>query len=86
MRACALSSCCRHLLAAAGKGFLFRYEYNPRPPSAPQVPERTSSQFPNIELTTFSCFNLQVQLYRSCIICAGRRQGELRQQYGRQGL
>lgn len=30
VQACALSNDCRHLLAAAGKGFVFRYEQNPR--------------------------------------------------------
>lgn len=27
VRACALSNDCRHLLAAIGKGFIFRFEY-----------------------------------------------------------
>jgi hypothetical protein len=30
VEACALSNDCRQLLAAAGKGFIFRYEHNPR--------------------------------------------------------
>lgn len=30
VEACALSNDCRQLLAAAGKGFVFRYEHNPR--------------------------------------------------------
>lgn len=30
VQACAVSNDCRHLLASAGKGFVFRYEHNPR--------------------------------------------------------
>ena len=30
VEACALGNDCRQLLAAAGKGFVFRYEHNPR--------------------------------------------------------
>lgn len=37
VEACALSNDCRHLLAAAGKGFVFRYEHNPRHSAAAQV-------------------------------------------------
>ncbi len=37
VEACALSNDCRHLLAAAGKGFVFRYEHNPRHAAAAQV-------------------------------------------------
>ena len=35
MLACALSDDCRHLLAAIGNGYVFRYEY--RRPKAPAV-------------------------------------------------
>lgn len=34
MKACGISNNCRHLLAAAGKGFVFRFEYVR--PAAPQ--------------------------------------------------
>ncbi|CAK0786987.1 hypothetical protein CVIRNUC_010203 [Coccomyxa viridis] len=35
--ACALSDDCRHLLAAVGNGYVFRYEYRKPKPSAPAV-------------------------------------------------
>ena len=35
--ACALSVDCRHLLAAVGNGYVFRYEYRKPKPSAPAV-------------------------------------------------
>ena len=37
--ACALSDDCRHLLAAIGNGYVFRYEYRKPKPSAPAVVE-----------------------------------------------
>ena len=37
--ACALSDDCRHLLAAVGNGYVFRYEYRKPKPSAPAVAE-----------------------------------------------
>ena len=39
MLACALSDDCRHLLAAVGNGYVFRYEYRKPKPSAPAVAE-----------------------------------------------
>lgn len=39
VQACGLSADCRHLLAACGNGYIFRFEYARPEPAAPGEPE-----------------------------------------------
>ena len=41
MRACGLSEDCRHLLAAMGNGFIFRFEYMPQ--KTPSIEEKAGN-------------------------------------------